>query len=253
MGTLLLLGAGNKGSASGVGGDPHFANVVLLLGFEGADGATGTPGMDDESLSAHGTATVAGNAQIDTGNALTGTASLLLDGTGDQITFPDDGDWTLASAGSDPWTIEFDLYWNSRTTDKAFLSWTAGLGGLGFYIRSDTVSSSEINWLSSADGSSFNVNFSTSGAGLANGVKYKICVEKNASGKHRIYVDGVMKGSSTVSTGIFNSTSVLYVGGDPSGGRNPDCSIDEIRITKGVARYDSDSGYTPEAGAFPRS
>ena len=29
--------------------------------------------------------------------------------------------------------------------------------------------------------------------------------------------------------------------------------IDELRITKGVARYDSDSGFTVPTAAFPRS
>jgi hypothetical protein len=60
----------SRGALDGPAGDPSFSSVKLLLGFEGADGATGSPGMDDESGSARGTATVSGNAQIDTAKTL---------------------------------------------------------------------------------------------------------------------------------------------------------------------------------------
>jgi hypothetical protein len=38
--------------------DPDFESVVLLMGFEGADGSQGAPGLTDESSFAHGTASV---------------------------------------------------------------------------------------------------------------------------------------------------------------------------------------------------
>jgi hypothetical protein len=66
------------GDGGDPGGDPHFANVVLLAGFDGADGATS---FTDEGNSAH-TLAPSDNAQIDTEQSQFGGASLRLDGTG---------------------------------------------------------------------------------------------------------------------------------------------------------------------------
>src|SRR5690242_7612579 len=95
--TALALAASNPlavGMATGtntalaltVGGapNPDFANVVLLMGFNGTDGSTT---FTDESSFAR-TATAGGNAQIDTAWSKSGTGSLLLDGTTDSVDLP---------------------------------------------------------------------------------------------------------------------------------------------------------------------
>ena len=51
---------------------------VLVAHMNGADESVIIP---DSSPSAHGNATVVGNAQLDTAQKVFGTASLLLDGT----------------------------------------------------------------------------------------------------------------------------------------------------------------------------
>jgi len=70
--------------------DPNIASVKLLLGFEGADGSTT---ITDESPAAKGSATISGNAQIDTAQAKFGSSSLLLDGVTpfDKISFNSSG------------------------------------------------------------------------------------------------------------------------------------------------------------------
>jgi hypothetical protein len=70
----------------------------------------------------------------------------------------------------------------------------------------------------------------------------------------RLYKDGVMLASATPpNSAIFNSPQVLGIGATSAGGGALDGWIDELRITKGVARYASDSGYTVPTAAFPRS
>jgi hypothetical protein len=80
-----------------------------------------------------------------------------------------------------------------------------------------------------------------------------IAADRDASNVLRIYQDGAVVASQTVTDTFYNSTSVLEVG-DNSG---PTASVrfpgrmDEIRITKGVARYAG--AFTPPTAAFPNS
>lgn len=87
--------------------DPSFSSVVLLCGFNGVDGATST--TDEAKAKA---ITFVGNAQLDTAQKKFGTASLLLDGTGDYLTLADSLDWRLGSTSSAPWTVEAWVRWN---------------------------------------------------------------------------------------------------------------------------------------------
>lgn len=68
--------------------------VVLLADQDGADGATV---YTERSLNA-AVATFVGNAQLDTAQQKFGTASLLLDGTGDYQEYPDDPAFVLGSS-----------------------------------------------------------------------------------------------------------------------------------------------------------
>jgi hypothetical protein len=86
----------------GVVHDPNFSSVKLLLGFEGANGSTGAPGMTDESGAAHGTATVSGSGAISTTQFKFGASSLDYSGSG-VITWADNADWHL---GSGHFTVE---------------------------------------------------------------------------------------------------------------------------------------------------
>ncbi|TIT84704.1 MAG: LamG domain-containing protein, partial [Mesorhizobium sp.] len=82
---------------------------------------------------------------------------------------------------------------------------------------------------------------------------HAIAVDKDSSGKIRLYVDGSVFASATpADSTIFNSTGALEIGRALATAVY-DGWIDELRITKGVARYASDSGYTPATSAFPRA
>lgn len=70
----------------------------------------------------------------------------------------------------------------------------------------------------------------------------------------RLYVDGDMVAKGTMSADIINnapSTKCFYsFGGAGTGGAGFPGSLDEVRVTRDVARYDSDAGYTPLVGRF---
>lgn len=229
-------------SAGGGGGgstDPNFSSVKLLMGFEGTDASTT---LTDESSSAHAM-TANGNAQIDTAQFKFGSSSLLLDGTGDYAKTPDHADFTL---GSGDYTVELWVRWNSVGDSFLCGNWGGSRGSTAFifYMESGKL------WFDTP--------------GLTNGQVLTSVLTTNANQWYhivgersgsiiRIYRDGaqLVKQTSVSGTAI-DSSSQFTVGG---GGNGSDLNgwIDEFRYTKGVARYDSDSGYTVPSAAFPRS
>jgi Concanavalin A-like lectin/glucanases superfamily len=223
--------------------DPSFANVKLLLGFEGANASTGAPGMADESPAAHGTATIyAAPAQISTAQFKFGSSSLSLNGVGGcSITFPDSNDWDF---GTGQFTIEGFFRFSAAPSNTCLIAqWP---GGWAFWFLSGQL----FLRCPGGDSASYTPTITLN-------QWYHIAVDWDASGVLRIYIDGVMRVKHVSFTvNITGSTSVLAVGSLlPGGFSGFDLNgfVDELRITKGVARYASDAGYTVPTSAFPRS
>lgn len=218
-------------------------DVSLHCGFNGIDGATTST---DESSSAK-TLTFVGNAQIDTSQSKFGGSSLLLDGSGDRVTLADSDDWQLGATKSSPWTIECWVRWNILdSSNRGIMGQNTSLG----WTLTGASTIGEVAFASSNIGT-----ITTSGASMTTGIWYHIAVDHDATGKIRIYVNGVMRGSATPgNSAIANDSNLLTIGAQSDAG-NVDMNgwIDEIRITKGVARYASDSGFAVPTAAFPRS
>jgi hypothetical protein len=171
---------------------------------------------------------------------------------GNSCSFSDSADWQLATSNSDPYTVECAIRFNTITTNMNFVCQYTASGNFAWGLQT-LASSSEFAFFSSQDGTTVNA-VNSSGASLTTGVWYQFAADKDATGKIRIYKNGVMLGSATpANSAIFNSASGLGIGCTPGPGNRLDGWIDELRITKGVARYASDGGYTPAVAAFPRS
>lgn len=222
--------------------DPDFASVVLLLGFEGVDGS-GI--ITDESSSAHGTATIRGTAQIDTAQKKFGVSSLVCDDGVSSISFPDDADYDL---GAGDFTLEAFVRFNTTGFQFLFGQWQS-VGDLGWIISADNAGL----YFNVSTTLSDNTNILLGSTALTTGVWYHMCIDYDGA-KYRAYVDGVMVASHSTPLTIADSPNVLSIG---SNNDNDafffDGWMDELRITKGVARYASDGGFTPPTSAFPRS
>ncbi|MET3521468.1 LamG domain-containing protein [Mesorhizobium abyssinicae] len=245
-----MYGNTAPGGGGGGGGDPYFANVKLLLGFEGTNGATTTT---DESPAAHSSITFNGNAQIDTSQKPFGTSSCLFDGTGDYVSIADSADWDLSDANSDEFTLEFWIRPHANVGNQRVMGQAPSSGNWSWDVNS--------TW-SSGNGSvqfRFTSNGSTAttvGSATQNlplDTWHYIAVSKNSSGKIRIWRNGTLDGSATpADSSFFNSTGTLDIGRNFATA-NLNGNIKELRITKGVCRYDTDGSITVPTGAFPRS
>jgi hypothetical protein len=226
------------GIGGGAGTDPNFSSVVFLWEAEGTNGQTA--GLVDVTGKA---ITTSGTGAISTAQKRIGTSSYSV-GTGGWNT-PDSPDWDLSATNTTPFTIEFSAYQTLLQTWEVMQHWDVTKS---WWIR---IAGPEIRLLASNDGTStFSLDVTTSGFGFTAATWHDVCIEKDATGKIRFYRGGVMKYSVTPANSVFFAAAGLMGGGSDG---NPNGYIDHVRITKGVARYASDSGYTFNATAFPTS
>ena len=234
--------------------DPSFALVVFLLGPIGTDASSV---FIDEGTNTHAL-TTNGNAQVDSGFAKF-SVSAQFDGTGDWISAAPSADWQLAADNNDPYTVEAFIRINSggsgtiaavRPAAGSPTSWVFFVNGSGNVVwASSSISSA---------GSTFDC-IVTSSVTIATDTWYFAAVDHDATGKVRMYVgtSGIapMVGSDTpADSSILPSGDLLGIGArgagggvDPFNGR-----IEELRITKGAARYASDGGAVIPTERFPR-
>lgn len=209
--------------------DPNFANVSLLLHGNGANGSTTFTDSSSNSLSVSAN----GNAQIDTTIKQFGTGSMEFDGTGDFLTIPDNA---VFDVGSNNFTIEGWIYPNTVASRQIFI-YQGNSGGqnssISYFI--EISSTSKLRALICVSDTSYEV-VSTSNI-VASAWTYFAFVRNGTT--INLYIDGTSVASTSVSTvTVNNSASSLYIGSGntflPYNGY-----IDDLRITKGVARYTS--------------
>ena len=219
--------------------DPDFSDVSLLLKMDGSNGSTTF--ADDSSGSL--TVTANGNAALSTTESKFGGASGYFDGTGDYLQLPYDSSLDLGS-GSVDWTVECWVRMPSIPSDAMDIM-GASLGG-GPQAKWMITMNMGTDFLHSAN----RVGFTTRSGGADQWINashtwqvdtwYHIAVV-HSSGTTTMYVDGTSVGSIAYNVPAVNSG--LRVGSDGEGYKYFAGYMDDVRITKGTARYTSD--FTP--------
>jgi hypothetical protein len=178
------------------------------------------------------------DAQIDTTTKKYGTGSMEFDGTGDWLLMAHNPDQQL---GTGSFTIEFWVYLASGDTGSARGLVAKGTSTTGFLVSLD--SSEKVVF-------TFTTSTITSSGAITTNAWNHIAVVREGTGSNqtKIYIGGTNDGTGTVSTD-FNQTSVMYVGCNRTAGDPMKGFIDDLRITKGVARYTGN--FTAPTKAFP--
>jgi hypothetical protein len=232
--------------------DLHFPDVVLLLHANGNDGSTS---FVDSSQYAH-TITVRGGAQV-SATPKYGSGALLTDGTGDGLATAINtelGNASLSPTNTSPYTIECWAQFSSINRQQFLVGMDGGLGARVFRLWQNGDDELQFDY---GDGSSFIGTVTTSGAAITVDSYIHCAVDKDSTGKIRIYVGGVMKGSDTPADSTIGlSNEKITVGISGLDLFSFDGLIDEVRITRGTSRYGDvagDSSFTPPAAQFPDS
>jgi hypothetical protein len=205
-------------------------NTALLLNFE--DAAI----FDYAALSNLSTT---GNADISTAVVKYGTGSLAFDGTGDYLN-------ALANPvfafGSGDFTIESWVYITAAKNQGIFDTRNSGPSSTGIVFSINASNSLNVYIGGSILNSSASLSLNT--------WTHVACVK--SSGTITIYIDGVARGSVSNSTNLTDTTPTV---GTVVDYRNTGSTymlqgyIDDLRITKGLARYTS--AFTPPEAALP--
>lgn len=179
--------------------------------------------------------TTVGNAIVSTSVVKYGTGSMYFDGNGDYLTMPDSNDFAFGTGNA---TIEFWIYPTALIQDSTIFAISTTANSNDCYLQMS--SGGALNYRENG------VNIST--ANLLNTNTWThIAIARNG-GTRTVYVNG----TSTVTGSVGNITSNRCSVGAYSNGTLPiQGYIDDLRITKGVARYTSN--FTPPTSAFPNN
>lgn len=229
-------------ASGGGGGDPHWSSVALLLGFE--------TGLNDESSYARSATFGAGSGGgLASSFGRFGTRSFQRNGSA-ILTFPDAASWP---SGTNPFTLEFWVYFTAAPTGTS-VHLLGHYDTAGQRSWSLNLESGALRLSLSSDGSTLTPKASAAWAPSIN-TWYHVAADFDGT-NYRTYVNGVMNGKTGTPLSLHNSTAPVSVScALTSGASNGTFSgyMDEVRITKGVARYASDAGFTVPTAAFPRS
>ena len=200
------------------------------------DGSNNSTTFTDSSSYSH-TVTAYGNAQISTTQSKFGGASMAFDGSGDYINCPAS---TAFSFGTGDFTIEFFARWNSFSNVNITIdtrSTGSSWNGLVIYTDVNGTIAVYSGITTFITGSALQVN------------QWYFVALSRASGTTRLFIDGVQSGALASDTRNYTDQNFFAGRTNESATNYFSGYIDDLRITKGVARYGS--AFTPPQSAFP--
>lgn len=229
--------------------DKIFSSVVALLGFNGANNATSTT---DEAATPQ-TYTFNGNAKLSTANKKFGSAALLLDGNGDYIRAND----AALNLNDSIYTVEAWAYYDAAsyksTHSSVFSNYDNNQSNsrIALFVQSDGHLNAQEQ---TQNGSSAIQAISTVLVPLRQWNHIAMVRTGIGSGDSILaFLNGVLVASATGAP-RNNYTNVVEIGRN-NGGTGFERywlgSIDEFRLTKGVARYTAD--FVVPQGPFSRA
>lgn len=219
------------------------ANTNLLLNFTNA-------GIFDNA--AKNNLITVGSAQVSSAQIKFGTGSMLFNGTTDYPTSPDSESWNF---GTGNFTVEFWTYLTTSTAQQIFVgqwSGTTGGNGLSWVITTSNDANRYVRYLLSSDGANVLQDVSTTTQIPLNSWNH-IAMVRSSTG-FNVYLNGTActgGAYANTSSSLYNSPNILSIGAASSGVQKFTGYIDDLRITKGVARYTTT--FNPPTQAFPNN
>ena len=213
-------------------GDIHFSKVTAMFNFDGSDGDTTTTGLD------------ASNKNL----------SLTYDGGGDQLSNTQKKFGSTSLYIADNVRVSSSDGFNFGTGDFTMEAWFYFTTiGVGFSIfdqwNSGTSLARSQLWHGSSANGQLKFYYAIAGQGtqtlsfanptISTGSWIHLALVRN-SGTVKLYVNGTADSSSASITGTVHRTDDMWFGDQQTGGGGaPAYYMDDLRVTKGLARYTS--------------
>jgi hypothetical protein len=209
------------------------SNVSLLLHGDGTNGST----TIIDSSPTPKTVTAVGNAQISTVQSKFGGAGIAFDGTGDYLTVPSNLGFAF---GAQDFTVEAWVYFgnltsfnsiaSTRDSNNTITGWTIGLNSSeALYFYTNT--------------------FNIQGSALSQNTWHHIAAARSGTSL-KMFANGTQAGSTATDSRDYTNQT-FAVGATIDGNQVFNGYIDDLRITKGIARYTAN--FTPPTAPFPDS
>lgn len=215
----LMMAAASRSTSGGGVTDPHWADVKLLMHFDGsfADSGpagrtaivTGSPSATD-STSRFGTSGYFGGADV-----------LEFDGVGTALDIPSTGDWTLEMS------VRF-----SEIRTSILYQHAIGTGLYPLQVRLNSDGKLQALGFDSSPTLAYSITSST----VASLNTWYVLGVRRSGSSISFWVDGVEIGSTSFSGGLFGSSLPVVVGAYSTTAYGLIGRIDELRLTVGVAR-----------------
>lgn len=229
-------------SGSAVERDPYWNNVIMLMHFDGVDQSKNFIEQKGKTVTVHGQNTV-----ISSTSAKFGTGGLYLPGSGgtssgssttnSYLTFPGTG----LDFGVGDFTVEY--WWKQGSSIYYDEMFSTGTGSNDFSMETDKNYGLVLR--------TYNTYLATRYDSLTNNIPlntWQHIAVTRASGVLRIFINGQMRHQVTNNTNLTASATAA-IGAFPTGTYDANGSMDEFRVTKGIARYESN--FTPQTAPFP--
>lgn len=224
---INALGDGPFGSASApvtAGADADFASVAALLKFDGSS-------VVDLSPAAR-TVSVRGDASLSTTQSKFGGKSLYCDGSGDGVTIAHETSNGFSASDGD-WTIEMWAYPTEEENGHLVIVSSTDLSAVGYQARLTSSGTIESNNAAAAafNGGSYTIN------------EWQHFAFVRLNGTITIYRNGVSQGGTSQTPGGAGDAIAFGYSAPNFGNFFFKGYLDDIRYTRGVARYASN--FTP--------
>jgi hypothetical protein len=213
-------------------------NTSLLLNFTNAAILDNAEMNDLETV---------GNAQISTSVKKYGTGSMYFDGTGDWLMTPNR---TNLNVGSGDFTVEAWVYTGS-TSQQVIIGANRNSDGVGAFMLNLNYTG-KVRFFCSYSGGTI-LDYNVGSGTISDSAWHHIAATRSGSSL-RIFIDGTQTGTTNTTLGtasIDNAIADYRVGSTTDGALNFNGYIDDLRITKGYARYTSN--FTAPTAAFPNN
>ena len=237
----LRLGQLKPADGSTTVGEVHFPKNILQLPFDGSNGATSTSDLSNQNH----TVTVNG-AQISSAQSKFGGTSLLLDGSNDYLSIGG-SEWN-SNLNSGDFTVEFWIRLDTLGDSRIITNYNGSNGwGVAMWSGGGGTNYFDGYWY---NGSWQYIQYNHGSASHTTpsvDTWYHLAFVRNGN-DWSLYLNGTAEYTRTVSGSITSSSlGALEIGRRYDAAQYVDGYIDDLRITKGLARYTSN--FTPPTTA----